>query len=257
MIIHYAACNPVYLYIDNYRISLHNEKLKGKKINAMLGLTSEGDQIILSPYNMERLVSTSDLNNLSMYLNLIDFKGRQTVNDLDLRQITSPPEQSEYLEIFLNQHFNLENSYISYKNIGNTESELILLYIFYQTRKFNKFNDEINGTFTISIDTTSNNENIKLSNYVDRTLSKLPIKQIITQMNYDELSYGYLDIIGKNGERLEYLPLYFINDYRSKEIYLDGIVIDFEKSFYCNRNIVDYSQMDPNDINPIVLTFIY
>lgn len=252
MIIQNALCVPFYLHKDNYRFSLDNEKIRNRKINGILGLSSEGDQLVANPFNENELLSSSqDIINLSMFLNLTDDKKKLFIKNLDLRNIVSPPEASDYLEIFLNKHIDLENSFISYKNYSNQNDALILLYIFYQTRPFNKYSDLVNGSFTISMQPTEPSHKFKLSDYVDRTLADKPIKRIITQMNYDDLNCGYLDIVGKNGERLEMLPLVYLNDYRSKQILFDGIKIDFEKSF-C---ISDYYYN--GDEYPITLTFIY
>lgn len=252
MIIQNALCVPFYLHKDNYRFSLDNEKIRNRKINGILGLSSEGDQLVANPFNENELLSSSqDIINLSMFLNLTDDKKKLFIKDLNLRNIVSPPELPEYMEIFLNKHIDLENSFISYKNYSNKNDALVLLYIFYQTRQFNKYSDLVNGSFTISMGMDEVGFKFKLSDYVDRTLSDKPIKRIITQMNYDDLNCGYLDLVGKNGERLEMLPLVYFNDYRSKQVLLDGIKIDFEKSFcIAAKDKLTHT-------NPITLTFIY
>lgn len=252
MIIQNALCVPFYLHKDNYRFSLDNEKIRNRKINGILGLSSEGDQLVHSPFNSEhRLATSAEIESLSMFLNLTDHKKKLFIKDLNLRNIVSPPELSEYMEIFLNKNIDLENSFISYKNYSNKNDTLVLLYIFYQTRQFNKYSDLVNGSFTISMGMDEVGFKFKLSDYVDKTLSDKPIKRIITQMKFDDLNCGYLDIVGKNGERLEMLPLVYFNDYRSKQVLLDGIKIDFEKSF-CIA-----AKYKLTDTNPITLTFIY
>lgn len=252
MIIQNALCVPFYVHKDNYRFTLDHEKIRNRKINGILGLSSEGDNLVYSPFNPDdQLASSQDIKNLSMFLNLTDIKKQLFVKNLDLRNIISPPENSDYMEIFLNKNIDLENSYISYKNNSNANNALILLYIFYQTRQFNKYSDLVNGSFTISMSMDEAGFKFKLSDYVDRTLSALPIKRIIAHMDFDDLNPGYLDIVSKNGERLEMIPLPFLNDLRQKQLFLDSVVIDFEKSF-CYSAKTKYT-----DENPITLTFIY
>lgn len=243
---------PFHMHKDSYRFTLDHLKIDGRKINGILGYSSEGDQIVYSPFNMtEKLASTSEIQYLSMFLNLKDKNRNLLMHDFNLINIVSPAEQDEYMDMYINEKIDFENSFISYKNMSNSDNVLLLIYIFYQTRRFNKWSDETNGSFTILLKSDIQGYKFKLSDYVDRTLSNHPIKRIMTNLDYDNMHCGYLDIVGKNGERIENLPLPFLNDYRRKKILFDGIKIDFEKSFFISdplENTLEY---------PISLTFIY
>lgn len=253
MVIQNALCMPVYLEKDSYRVSLDNEKLRGKTINGILGLSSEGDQLYYSPYNEnELLVTSQEIENLSVFLNLTDNNKKHFIRDLDMLNLISPPEFSDYMEIFINKKLDLDNSYISYKNLNNDDTVLILLYIFYQTRKFNQFDETVKGSYTLKIRQDVDSAKYRLSDFVDRTLSDKPINQIKTIMSFDDLNNGYLDLVGKNGERLENIPLVFLNENREKRIYFDGIKIDFEKSYLKLDKFHDFDS--PYNIT---LTFIY
>ena len=83
MIIQNALCMPFYLHKDNYRFSLDNEKIRNRKINGILGLSSEGDQLVANPFNEnELLASSQDIINLSMFLNLTDDKKKLYLNSV-------------------------------------------------------------------------------------------------------------------------------------------------------------------------------
>lgn len=240
------------MHKDSYRFTLDHLKLDGRKINGILGYSSEGDQVVFSPFNMtEKLAQSSEIQYLSMFLNLYDENKNLLMRDFNLMNIVSPSEKDEYMEIFINEKIDFENSFISYKNISNSDSVLLLLYVFYQTRRFNKWSDEINGSFTILLNSDENGDVFKLSDYVNRTLSNHPVKRIMTNLNFDDMHCGYLDLVGKNGERIEYLPLPFLNNFRRKKIFLDGIKIDFEKSFFISDPLENTLE------KPVSLTFIY
>lgn len=250
MIIQNALCMPIYFSKDNYRITLDNERLRNLTVNGILGFSSEGDQSCRSPFNADLLASSQEMESLSIFLNLMDNKKNLIFKDMNLSNLISPPELPYYMEVFINKKIDFENSFISYKNNSHVDKSLILLYLFYQTRRFYKWDDLVNGSFTISVAISENEHRYKLSDFIDRTLAVMPIKRIITKMNFDDLNTGYLDIFGKNGERIEYLPLPFLNEYRSKKIFFDGIKIDFEKSYLITS--AQYAEADP-----ISITFIY
>lgn len=251
IIIQNAACVPVRLKQGNYRISLENSVLQNKKLNGLVGLSGWGDFIFLNPDNEnEVLIDSNAIDGLSAFITLVNQRGKSLIKDCNLLNFISTPDFFYHQEYYINDFIDYNNSFVNYKNIANDTTNLILLYYFYQIRQFSKFDNEINGSFSINIQPKSLIEDIKLSDYVDGSLRDKPIKQIVTRLLSDDMYCSYIDIVGQNSEKIENFPLCFLKDTQDRIFYFDKIKIDFEKTFIKIREVALPSY-------PLNITFIY
>jgi hypothetical protein len=113
----------------------------------------------------------------------------------------------------------------------------------YQTENFASFDDAINGSITIELPVTSANQDIKLSTLINYTLKGKKIKRIISEGK----ATGYLELYADK-KYINNFPIGLLKVYGPKGFFFDDLIIDFEKSFYLQRNAHVSTQK---------LTFIY
>lgn len=239
-----AACIEIPVNPADKIVKFNSDILRNKKITSMYLFGSTEDVLLTSPNSDEFIAQIGEIDELSMFLNLIDNKGNHFIKDLSHLNITlnSESDNMPFIEYEINRILNLEESYFFYKT-SNTPVKL-LLYVFYQTSNFEKFTDLVTGSVTINIPITEEYQDIRLSEYVNHTLKGKKIRKIIATGRAN----GYLDIKGKN-KTLENIPAHLFGFHSEKQFYLDAVEINYEKSTYKHRGNLPYEN--------IKFTFIY
>ena len=223
-IIQNVACIQATLNPSDKRINLNKDILRGKKINALYLFASTEDVVLTSPYLDEQITQITEIEPVSMFLNLNDNLGNNFVKDYALANFTVLSELDFFLEYPINRILDIDHCFITYEGTAASPIKL-LIYVLYQTQNFSKFTDEIYGSISVKLQITSEYQDIKLSDIINQTLKGKQVKKIIAT----GFTRGYLDIVSKHN-RLENFPAHFFELHSPKEFYLDNLDIDFEKS---------------------------
>lgn len=209
-------CNP-----SDKIIKINSEILRGKKI---LSIFVCGVNYIGPTYNPPRPKQYLDhtlIKNLGLYMNLFDMNGNNFIKSLSSENFLIDIDNPDFVELPINRVLDFDKSNFSYKAAPTiTQPAKLRIYVFYQTHNFKKFNDEVNGSITV----TTNQTSYKLSDLVGKRLDGKKIKKIITSLNG-----GGLNLICKQN-LIENIDTLFFNINTAKEFYLDDIEIDAEKS---------------------------
>lgn len=240
------ACLELTINPADNRVTFNKDILRDKKITSMYLFGSTEDVVLLSPFKEEMIAQVSEIDDLSMFLNLFDKVGKNFIHDLSHKLILLDTESGPtgIIEYEINRIIDFEKSYFFYKTAA--DSFHLLLYVLYQNQNFQKFTDDVNGSITVHIPITAEFQDTALSEFIDFTLKGKKIKKIIPSGNLR----GFLNIVGVNNYTLENIPSILLADQSPKEFYLDGIEINFEKSFYLHRG----NFIPGEDVH---ITFIY
>ncbi|MGC3979038.1 MAG: hypothetical protein QM751_12930 [Paludibacteraceae bacterium] len=250
-IIQNTAFIPLRLSITDRHVSFYQDILKGKRINRIMLYSSSEDRAVCLPDDPDTMLSqVAELDELSLFLNLYDRTQNLFVSDFDMKNllVATFPVNS-FVEHLINREIDIEKSYIAANGI--LSSTVVGLIVFYQTKLLKPFSDTINGSVTITLNkTTDLVQDFKLSDYITNTLRGKFIRQIIVSDNDGLHNPAYLDILCRDGKRIDHLPLDFLRAASPKDFYFDMLDIDFENSYLRIRDM-------SADAGAINLTFIY
>lgn len=243
-------CVQLSIPADKGRAFFPKDVLKDKHIEHMFFHVPERGFNWLSPFN-DVIIASEDtrVNYNTFYLNFFDSDNNLFVKDLNLylQRISSP------CRIYLNRPINFEKSFVVDKSKNEVELLNILLYFSYFKFQPKKFDHEINGSVTITINPTKTIEDFVLSDFIETTFYDKKIKRIVAHNNSDNIvKFGYLDIVGKNGQKISNIPTDFLIKRGPKDIVFDDLTIDFRRSHFKHR-----AQNLYPDFYPLQLTFIY
>jgi len=244
MILQNLACIEATINPSDKRILFNKDILRGKKIIGLYIYSSDEDRVILSPYNQNQIVQVSEIDSLSLFLNLQDTNKQKFVKDYAHNNFSFNSMNDHFIEHFFMKVIDIDNSYFTYKG-DLTEPIKILIYVMYQTHNFIKFNDEVNGSITVELPINSAYQDIRLSDIINYSLKGKKISKII--VNGD--TSGYLDLVCKN-HTLNNIPASWLQINSTKAFYLDDVEINFEKSFFRQRSFTPVNEKS-------YLTFIY
>lgn len=243
------ACLELFINPNDSIVTLKKDILFNKKIQSMFGFSGTEDINIFSPYRNTSIVSYSDADTMSLFVNLIDNKNNKVITDLSIESIMADTEIDKFKELNIQRIIDFEKSHINVKNLEQYTS-IILVYFAYYTEKIKLFNDEINGAVNVRIPVSNDYEDIKLSDYINHTLKNKQVKQIISFSKSNLM--GYLDLVSKSKyRRIENIPICFLDKEPAMKFTFEPMLIDFENSYLRNRQ----TNFFPDDYYE--LTFIY
>lgn len=251
---------PITIDPIDSRIGLIHDKLKDKKINAIYLLGSSLGSQIKNPYQDINLSTLGAIGTEDLYLNLFDYKGDHFVKDLSFNTGTFTLVPGDAINKYdINRVIDIYQSYLSYSITNTEEVRNLLLLVIYQTESFLPIDDQVNGTLTIKITPTSTYQDIKLRDYVGEQLNGKKIKKIFVKYG----NTSYIDLYTKNGRRIENIPSFALGIAGQKEVFLDYLDIDWERSFFKQRGEYSGIYFDEELMDDVTIyyypeiTFIY
>lgn len=202
-------------------IYFYNDKLVGRTINAIYvtGIPKTGP--VYNPPRPNPFIDTDELQNLGLFLNLVNDQGKEIVTQLSIHNLFADALDNNFVELPINDKLDLKKSFFFYRNNNVTRTAKLRIYILYQTRNLVPYNDTINGSVTCRMDYKSQGF---FKDYFGFMLRHRKIKKIRTDFT------GSLNIIGHDFE-INSSTEFFKHD-SPKEFLLDSLVIDYEKSSF-------------------------
>lgn len=237
-----VACIELFLDQKDNRFKFSKDILSGKNIQSIFLIGQGNDYSPISPFTGEKLSEVSDVDSLSLFLNLFDTKGNLFVKNFLLSNVTNSFDNFFPPLFFFNRYVDIDKSYISILNNDNVYYPVkLLMYVTYCTKQLENINRVITGTKTIQVQFSEFEKEKKLSDLINFDLQSKKIKKITYHPLGSDLIPMYFDIVCKNGYRLENVPMNYLKRLAEKEIYLNNLIIDPENSYirFANENSLD------------------
>jgi len=228
-IIENLYCVQIEVDTVNSRVNFFNEFLKDKNIKEILFFYSFQGNRIRSPFISETLITqNTQFLNLSMFLNLTDQNNENVIKDLNFSNIAFNDSKNSIdfpINVILGSKIDFDKSFFNIKSLPLTKCTFLLF--FHYGKKQLILNNVVNGSISLTHKVNNDIETIKLSDIINYTLKDKKIKRI----NYLGNSDGYLDLRGFDNRHIQNIPLNFLANLGSKEIYFEPFEIDFENSY--------------------------
>ena len=219
------SCVPISFKGKNIEIPL-SESLNGKYLQKCFVLSSNEDCVIFSPHKDEMLTQLFDNEHLIFSLSINSKTKKHQLNSafLGIRNYNI-----EFLPLKINKKINTEKSFFysesTFENAGANSS----LYFTWREKENTFFDKNTSETAEFQITKNANTVTF-LSEFVnEKLLSGKKIKKIRCKIN-ESYSPAYLDLVCKDGRRMEYVPAVLLQLPDEFEIFFDDIEIDLEKS---------------------------
>src|ERR1035437_3107360 len=247
-IIQNLACIELNVNPDDHHISFSYDAIKDKKITGIFLFAGDFDTEMYSPYRPGVLIDViGPIGVEDYFLNLTDVNGNQFVKNFSFNNNIVSISDHDFDEININRILDIYKSNIVYNINAITGTRTMLLLVFYQTRNFAKFDDVVNGSFTVTMPVTNSTQDICLKDVIPTELKNRRIKQIIPYCQNDSPG-SYLDLVTKEGTHIQNLPVTVLQILGTKAFYFDHVEIDVNKSYFRQRAAYTYQPK---------LTFIY
>jgi len=207
-------------------ITFFNDKLVGKKINAiyLTGVPYTGP--VLNPPRPNPYVDTNELINLGLYLNLFDINGKAIVENLAIENLFLDETLNNRVELPIDCVLDLNKSHFFYRNGNVTRKALLRVYFIYQTKEFQKTTDLITGIYTVKFPYKSGGF---LKDFFGFAIKNQKIKRIKTDFP------GSFYLVGRDFEIN--CSSKFFNDSSPKQFLVDNLEIDYEKSTFKDSSV--------------------
>ena len=222
------------------------DELKDKKINAIYLFNAYNPYFsYTSPFDGATLQSLGATGiPEDYYMNLIDNKGNQFVENLKFSANFITEGNSDFY-FKINRMLDLYKSNIRFPLKADPTARTFLLLAIYQTKNFEPFSDEINGSISVEIPFTSTTQDLCLKDFCPRTLDGKKIKRIIMDQEYYGTTFTYLDLTCKDGKKIYNIPGMFLSGITKLNFWLDCLDIDYDRSFIRQRGPISYVE-DPD-----------
>ncbi|MFT3753688.1 MAG: hypothetical protein QM800_12720 [Paludibacter sp.] len=257
-IIQNLACLSILVNPADHRIPMSFDIIKDKKINGIYLFCGDWDLLMKLPYKDAELSVIGPIGIEDYFLNLTDSAGNQFVKNFSFNNNILSISDHNFDEITIDRVIDIYKSYISYNIMPEPGIREILMLVFYQTQNFQKFDNEINGSFTVEMPINSEYQDICLKNVIPSELTGKKIKKIIPEFKYMHPS-SYLDLYCTDGKHIQNLPVTLLEIQDTKEFYFDNIEINVTKSYFRQRgkfSDILYAPMR-TVYDRVKLTFIY
>ncbi|MFV0470988.1 MAG: hypothetical protein ACK5L7_02975 [Paludibacteraceae bacterium] len=199
--------------------------LDNKKVHECFVLSSEEDCVILSPSNNEMITQLFDNEHLHFFLE-INKKDKCEINSA----FFSIKNYNVRLDPFrINRKIDVQKSFfVSESNFENAGANT-LLYFNWGREKEGDFDTDISGEKEFLLVRDANTVTF-LNDIADIDILKdKKIKRITCIIN-ESYSPAYLDIVCKDGRKMEYIPASLLQLPDEFDIFFDNIEVDVEKS---------------------------
>ena len=217
------------------------DELKDKKFNSIYLLNAYNPYWnYISPFDGVTLQSLG-ANGVpeDYYMNLIDNKGNQFVENLKFSDNFITEGNSDFY-FKINRMLDLYKSNIRFPLKSDPTARTFILLATYQTKNFEQFDDEVNGSISFEVPFTSTNQDLCLKDFCPRTLDGKKIKRIIMSQDYYETTFAYLDLTCKDGKKIYNMPGMFLSGMTKLNFWLDYLDIDYDRSFIRQRGPIYY-----------------
>ena len=203
-----------------------DKSLNGKFIQQCFVFSSEEDCVIFSPYKNEMLTQLFDNEHLHFFFSINDKSKKHEINSafFSIRNYNV-----KFAPFIINKKLNTEKSFFfsesTFENAGANSS----LYFTWGEKNKRYFSKKTSETAEFQLTNNANTETF-LSDFVDKKiLDGKKIKKIRCKIN-ESYSPAYLDLICKDGRKMEFVPASLLQLPDEFEIFFDEIDIDLEKS---------------------------
>ncbi|VBB45180.1 hypothetical protein TRIP_D300112 [uncultured Paludibacter sp.] len=225
LLIQNLHCIPLSFKGKNIKIPLE-KSLEGKFLHSCFVLSSEEDCVIFSPYKNEMLTQLFDNEHLHFFLSLNDETKKHEINNAFF---SIKNYNVKFSPFKINKEIDTEKSFFfsesTFENAGANTS----LYFTWGEKEKKYFDKKISEQAEFQLTKNANTVTF-LNEFVNSELLKgKKIKKIGCKIN-ESYSPAYLDIICKDGRKMEYIPASLLQLPDEFEIFFDNIEIDLEKS---------------------------
>lgn len=203
-----------------------DKSLDKKFIRKCFVLSSQEDCVIFSPHKDEMLTQLFDNEHLHFSLSINDKTKKHDLNSafLGIRNYNI-----EFSPLKINKKVHTEKSFFfsesSFENAGANTS----LYFTWGEKEKKLFDKKISETAEFQITKNANTITF-LNEFVDeKILKEKKIKKIRCKID-ESYSPAYLDLVCKDGRKMEYVPAVLLQLPDEFEIFFDNVEIDLEKS---------------------------
>lgn len=223
LLIQNLACVPVSFKGQDIQIPLE-KSLDKKYIQSCFVLSSEEDCVIFSPNKNEMLTQLFDNEHLHFSLLINDKKQEINSAFFSIRNYNV-----KFTPFKINKKINTEKSFFfaesTFENAGANSS----LYFTWGEKNKGRFSKKISKTAEFQLTKNANTETF-LSEFVDKKiLEGKKIKKINCKVN-GSYSPAYLDLVCKDGRKMEYVPASLLQLGDEFEVFFDNVEIDLDKS---------------------------
>lgn len=217
------ACIPISFKGKNIEIPV-DKSLDGKFIQKCFVLSSNEDCVIFSPYKTEMLTQLFDNEHLHFFLSI----NNNTKHEINSAFFSIRNYNVNFSPFKVNQKINTETSFFySESTFENAGANTSLYFSWGEKRTY--FDKKTSGKAEFQL-TKNANTTTFLSEFVDeRILKGKKIKKIRCKID-ESYSPAYLDLVCKDGRKMEYIPAVLLQLPDEFEIYFDDVEIDWEKS---------------------------
>lgn len=219
------VCIPVFFRGKDIQVAL-DKSLESKYLQSCFVLSSEEDCVIFSPYKNEMLTQLFDNEHLHFFISINDENKKQEINSafFSIRNYAV-----KFTPFKINKKINTKKSFFfsesTFENAGANSS----LYFSWGEKEEKYFDKKISETTEFQITKNANTVTF-LSEFIDkRILDGKNIKKINCKVN-GSYSPAYLDLVCKDGRKMEFVPASLLQLPDVFEIFFDDIEIDLEKS---------------------------
>lgn len=233
-VIQNVACVELTADASENRITFLKDILRDKKIRSIFLYASSEETVALNPYRNEAVSSIADVRSASLYITLVNKQGKVLIDNLSINDYIITPEYLNLIDLNINDTIDFEKSFISV--MGDLLSPLsLLMYVFYNSQPERVIPESFSTITTKDIPVDELYADVSFFSIFGKLFEKPFVKKILIGGR----NVIYLDIITRNGYRVENLPHNLFNRFGRHRLNFNLFRIDSENSFIRLRQALD------------------